>query len=102
MIDAASRGALMDKTPIATRNLINNMAGNTQQFGVREGASFKGLNEIATTKDNQRLENKISELTSLVRKLAIGQEHMKTCASTTLGCSICNSFEHPTEGCPTL
>ncbi|RDX73866.1 hypothetical protein CR513_46468, partial [Mucuna pruriens] len=38
MIDAASGGALMDKTPKATRHLISNMASNTQQFGTR-GAS---------------------------------------------------------------
>ncbi|RDX73563.1 hypothetical protein CR513_46815, partial [Mucuna pruriens] len=30
MIDAASGGALMDKTPIATGHLILNMASNTQ------------------------------------------------------------------------
>ncbi|RDY03912.1 hypothetical protein CR513_12440, partial [Mucuna pruriens] len=35
MINAASGGALMDKTPTATRHLISNMASNTQQFGIR-------------------------------------------------------------------
>ncbi|RDX70902.1 hypothetical protein CR513_49806, partial [Mucuna pruriens] len=35
MIDAASGGALMDKTPAAARHLISNMASNTQQFGIR-------------------------------------------------------------------
>ncbi|RDY05196.1 hypothetical protein CR513_10978, partial [Mucuna pruriens] len=30
MIDFASGGALMDKTPTATRHLISNMASNTQ------------------------------------------------------------------------
>ncbi|RDY00607.1 hypothetical protein CR513_16194, partial [Mucuna pruriens] len=30
MIDAASGGALMDKTPAAARHLISNMASNTQ------------------------------------------------------------------------
>ncbi|RDX76766.1 hypothetical protein CR513_43212, partial [Mucuna pruriens] len=30
MIDAASGGALMDKTPIVARHLISNMANNTQ------------------------------------------------------------------------
>ncbi|WP_265653241.1 hypothetical protein [Escherichia coli] len=32
MIDAASGGALVDKTPEAARNLIANMAANSQQF----------------------------------------------------------------------
>ncbi|XP_019183634.1 PREDICTED: uncharacterized protein LOC109178454 [Ipomoea nil] len=41
MIDAASGGALVDKTPDAARNLIANMAANSQQFVVnpRENAS---------------------------------------------------------------
>ena len=35
MIDTASGGALMDKAPIAVRQLISNMAINYQQFGTR-------------------------------------------------------------------
>ncbi|KAK7390555.1 hypothetical protein VNO78_25864 [Psophocarpus tetragonolobus] len=35
MIDVASRGALMDKTPAAARYLISNMAENSQQFSSR-------------------------------------------------------------------
>ncbi|KAL2333807.1 hypothetical protein Fmac_015020 [Flemingia macrophylla] len=36
MIDVASGGALMDKTPGATRYLISNMAENSQQFSSRK------------------------------------------------------------------
>ena len=36
MIDAASGGALVDKTPEAARNLIANMAANSQQFNTRK------------------------------------------------------------------
>ncbi|KAJ9175141.1 hypothetical protein P3X46_013722 [Hevea brasiliensis] len=35
MIDAASGGALVDKTPEEARRLIANMAANSQQFGMR-------------------------------------------------------------------
>ena len=35
MIDAASGGALVDKTSKAARNLIANMEVNSQQFGTR-------------------------------------------------------------------
>ena len=35
MIDAASGGALVEKTPEEARNLISKMAANSQQFGVR-------------------------------------------------------------------
>ncbi|RDX77469.1 hypothetical protein CR513_42405, partial [Mucuna pruriens] len=82
MIEFASGRALMDKTPVAARNLISNMASNTQNFGVRG-----------------RLENKITALTSLVRQLAIGQHHT---SPPTKVCGICTSIEHPTNVCPTL
>ena len=65
-----SGGALMDKTPIAARQLISNMTTNYQQFGTvvatpsRATASEVFVSMVA---DNQRLENKLTELTSLVR-----------------------------------
>jgi len=34
--DVASGGALVNKTPTEAKELINNMAQNTQQFGTRE------------------------------------------------------------------
>ncbi|RDX77172.1 hypothetical protein CR513_42744, partial [Mucuna pruriens] len=83
MIDAASGGALMDKMPIAARHLISNMASNTQQFGIR-GASQPRM---------------LTELTSLVRQLAVGQ-HQPSIATRV--CGICTSVEHPTDMCPTL
>ena len=36
IIDAASGGALVDKTPEAARQLISNMAANSKQFGTLE------------------------------------------------------------------
>ncbi|RDX92520.1 hypothetical protein CR513_25336, partial [Mucuna pruriens] len=72
MIDAASGGALMDKTPAAARHLISNMASNTQQFGIRGPSQTRMVNEIGAA-SNQRLENQLTELTSLVRQLAVGQ-----------------------------
>ncbi|RDX69695.1 hypothetical protein CR513_51148, partial [Mucuna pruriens] len=47
---------------------------NTQQFGIRGSPTSKIVNEVVAV-DNQRLENKIIELTSLIRQLAIGQHH---------------------------
>ncbi|RDX58938.1 hypothetical protein CR513_61944, partial [Mucuna pruriens] len=61
LIDAASGGALMDKTPAVARHLISNMASNMQQFGVRGAAP------------SRILENQLTELTSLVRKLAVSR-----------------------------
>ncbi|RDX74348.1 hypothetical protein CR513_45919, partial [Mucuna pruriens] len=98
MIDATSGGALMDKTPVATRHLISNMASNTQQFGIRGPNQPRMVNEIGVA-SNQRLENQLTELTSLVRQLAISQ-HQPTVAVKL--CGICTSVEHPTDRCPTL
>ncbi|RDY02039.1 hypothetical protein CR513_14558, partial [Mucuna pruriens] len=98
MIDAASGGALMDKTPTTTRHLISNMASNTQQFGTRGTITPRMVNEIGTI-DNPRLENQLTELTSLVRQLAIGR-HQSIAAVK--ACDICTSVEHPTDMCPTL
>ena len=46
MIDAASGGALVDKTPEAARNLITNMAADSQQFGTRLDPPSKHVNEV--------------------------------------------------------
>ncbi|RDX94339.1 hypothetical protein CR513_23287, partial [Mucuna pruriens] len=98
MIDAASGGALMDKTPAVARHLISNMASNTQQFGIRGPSQSRMVNEIGAA-SNQRLENQLTELTSLVRQLAVGQHQPATTAKV---CGICTSMEHPTDMCPTL
>ncbi|RDY00179.1 hypothetical protein CR513_16671, partial [Mucuna pruriens] len=98
MIDAASGGALMDKTPAAARHLISNMASNTQQFGIRGPNQPRMVNEIGAA-SNQRLENQLTELTSLVRQLAVGQHQPAMAAKV---CGICTSVEHPTDMCPTL
>ncbi|RDY10045.1 hypothetical protein CR513_05497, partial [Mucuna pruriens] len=98
MIDATSRGALMDKTPVAARNLISNMASNTQQFGITRLSQSQMVNEIDAA-SNQRLENQLTELTSLVRQLAVGQ-HQPAMVAKVYG--ICTFVEHPTDVCPTL
>ncbi|RDY00129.1 hypothetical protein CR513_16727, partial [Mucuna pruriens] len=98
MIDAASGGALMDKTPAAARHLISNMASNTQQFGIRGPSQSRMVNEIGIAA-NQRLENQLTEFTSLVRQLVVGQHQPVMAAKI---CGICTLVEHPTDMCPTL
>ncbi|RDX99939.1 hypothetical protein CR513_16933, partial [Mucuna pruriens] len=98
MIEAASGGALMDKMPAASRHPISNMASNTQQFGIRGVGQPRMVNEIGVV-DNLRLKNQLTELTSWVRQLAIGQ-HQPSIAARVYG--ICTSMEHPTNMCPTL
>ena len=76
MIDAASGGALVDKTHEAARNLIANMAANSQQFGTRLDPSSKHVNEVNISS----LEQQIASLTYLVHQMAVGNMQMvKTC-----------------------
>ncbi|KAL2232135.1 UNVERIFIED_CONTAM: hypothetical protein Sindi_1393500 [Sesamum indicum] len=67
LIDAASGGALFDKTPTEARKLISTMASNTQQFGVRHDDPPRKSNETQTSIQN--LESQISQLASSVGKL---------------------------------
>ncbi|XP_073137564.1 uncharacterized protein [Henckelia pumila] len=46
MLDAASGGVFVDKTPVQARNLIENMAANSQQFGTN-------MNDHAPRKNNE-------------------------------------------------
>ncbi|XP_062119029.1 uncharacterized protein LOC133832738 [Humulus lupulus] len=89
MIDAASGGALVDKTPAAARSLISNMAANSQQFGVRQEVSVKGLNET-----NSKVEQQLAQLTSMVQQMALGHQVRP--------CGICQLVGHFTDACPTL
>jgi hypothetical protein len=68
IIDAASGGALVDKTPEAACQLISNMAANSKQFGTRGDFSNKRVNGVSIS----NLENTVNDLTSLVRSLACG------------------------------
>ncbi|RDX87715.1 hypothetical protein CR513_30774, partial [Mucuna pruriens] len=88
----------MDKTPATARHLISNMASNTQQFGIKGPSQTRMVNEIGGA-SNQRLENQLAELTSLVTQLAVKRHQLALAAKV---CSICTSVEHPTDMCPTL
>ncbi|RDY07568.1 hypothetical protein CR513_08317, partial [Mucuna pruriens] len=98
LINAAIRGALMNKTPATARHLISNMASNTQQFRIKGPNQSQMVNEIGAA-SNQRLENQLTELTSLVKQLAVGQYQP---AMTAKICGICTFVDHPTDMCPTL
>ncbi|KAH9717584.1 hypothetical protein KPL71_021883 [Citrus sinensis] len=92
MIDAASGGALVDKTPEAARNLIANMAANSQQFNTRNDLlpPPKRVNEVSTNS----LEKQVSNLTSLVQQLALGQQMRP--------CGVCSMVGHATDMCPAI
>ncbi|XP_010247673.1 PREDICTED: uncharacterized protein LOC104590650 [Nelumbo nucifera] len=92
MIDGASGGVLVNKTPTQARELISNMAANAQQFGNRQKPIPRRVNEVSTSSIDQRLDT----LTSLVEKLVVGHaQQIKTCG-------ICSTMGHPTDMCPKL
>ncbi|RDX99961.1 hypothetical protein CR513_16919, partial [Mucuna pruriens] len=97
MIDTASGRVLVDKTPTTVRLLISYMTSNTQQNGIRGVSPSRMVNEISVV-DNLRLENQLTELTSLVRQLAVGQHKPSIAAKV---CGICTFVEYPTDMCPT-
>ncbi|MCI43693.1 hypothetical protein A2U01_0064931, partial [Trifolium medium] len=73
ILDAASGGALVDKTSAAAKALIENMSLNSQQFTTRHNsvAQSKGVNEIQVSSSNKALETRLNELTTLVKQLAV-------------------------------
>ncbi|XP_075473857.1 uncharacterized protein LOC142504900 [Primulina tabacum] len=92
MIDAASGGALVNKTPQEARALISNMAANAQQFSTRQDNPPRQVNEVSVTPIDQKLDS----LTSLLEKLVAGQvQQVKTCG-------VCAMVGHPTDMCPSL
>ncbi|XP_017426296.1 uncharacterized protein LOC108334878 [Vigna angularis] len=106
MIDAASGGTLMDKTPSAARNLIANMAENYQQTYTR-GSSSKGVHEMQLnaisdsvrtnmfTENNLLMGNKILELIELMRQMALGGQ----VNTVRKHCGLCASDQHFTDQC---
>ncbi|RDY06209.1 hypothetical protein CR513_09852, partial [Mucuna pruriens] len=73
-----------------TRSPLGQGCINTQQFKTRKVVTSRVMNEVGTI-DNLRLENQLTELTSVSQR------------STPLRvCGICSFMEHPTNMCPTL
>ncbi|XP_073121849.1 uncharacterized protein [Henckelia pumila] len=93
MVDVASGKVFVHKTPQDAKNLIENMAANSQQFGTnRSDPAPRRNNEVNVSS----LEQQFIELTSLVRQMAIGNgQNLKVCG-------ICAAMGHATDMCPTL
>ncbi|XP_073120623.1 uncharacterized protein [Henckelia pumila] len=92
MIDAASGGALVNKTPQEARDLISRMAANAQQFGTRQDNTPRQVNEVSAS----IIDKKLDSLTFILERLVAGQvQHVKACV-------ICSVHGHPMDMCPTL
>ncbi|XP_045822018.1 uncharacterized protein LOC123914902 [Trifolium pratense] len=65
ILDAASGGALVDKTPAAAKALIENMSLNSQQFTTRDNF-VQSVNQMQVS-SNKALETRLDDLTTLVK-----------------------------------
>nr|XP_027068970.1 uncharacterized protein LOC113694266 [Coffea arabica] len=92
IIDAASGGALVNKTPQEARELIEGMAENSQQFSTREDVPIRRVNEVETPSIQQQL----NELTAFVRQQAVRN------ASQARVCGICTGIGHSADMCPMI
>jgi len=98
MIDVASGGALGNITSAAARQLIENMALNSQQFGTRSDVIVvRGFHDVGAAEYTKKLESKIDALTTLVNQLASNQR-----APTARVCGLCTFVVHFTDSCPAL
>ena len=98
MIDAASGGALVDKTPMEAKNLIANMAANSQQFGDRYDTPLRRVNEVGVT--SSHLDQQLASLTKVVQTLATLVANI--CHAQSKPCGVCLMVGHMTDMCPTL
>ena len=75
MIDAISEGALVDKILEQARQQILNTTINSQQFGNKfDPTLIERGNEInALNTDNQWIENRLHNLTSMIRWIVMNQ-----------------------------
>ncbi|RDX79737.1 hypothetical protein CR513_39810, partial [Mucuna pruriens] len=72
MVDAASGGALMDKTPTTVRHLISNMASNTQQFGIKGGVGTSRM-----VNESEHVESALQWSTLLICALLCRKQRQK-------------------------
>ncbi|XP_075499259.1 uncharacterized protein LOC142537645 [Primulina tabacum] len=76
MIDAASGGASVNKTPQEARALISNMAANAQQFGTRQDIPPRQINETRALHYNKIQHNKLMQSTDFLDKLSVDTIHI--------------------------
>ncbi|XP_051141221.1 uncharacterized protein LOC127258426 [Andrographis paniculata] len=86
IIDAASGGALVNKTPAQAWDLIARMAENTQQFGSRDVGHMSGNKNDHTI---QSIQQQLYELTSFVRKMVVEKSNPSVQVKA---CGICTSL----------
>ncbi|CAN6677714.1 unnamed protein product [Malus baccata var. baccata] len=97
MLDASAGGALVDKTPTASKTLISNRALNAQQYegvGQRSNPRQHQVNEVSAITE---LQNQMANLTTLLSQVVEGPKVQNMAA-----CGVCSMQGHLTDKCPQL
>ncbi|KAM1502592.1 hypothetical protein ACFXTO_027915 [Malus domestica] len=97
MLEASAGGALVEKTPMATKNLIANRALNAQQYegiGQRDNPRQQQVNEVSVISE---LQNQMANLTTLLSQVV---EILKV--QSMAACGVCSMNGHLTNKCPQL
>ena len=98
MIDAASRGAMVDKTPMEAKKLIANMAVSSKQFENKHKTTLKRVNEVWVA--SSYLDQKVASLTKIVQILATSVANISHAQAKP--CVVCLMVEHMIDMCSTL
>ena len=96
MMDAASGGAIISKTPREAQDLISVMASNSQQFNTKTEISPRRVNEVSTKT------SEFEELTSLLRQTVSALNNNTPKMPRAIVCGICGVHGHLTDSCPSL
>ncbi|XP_021755965.1 uncharacterized protein LOC110721142 [Chenopodium quinoa] len=94
MVNAASGGGLVNKTPGDATRLIAELAENSRQFSQRTPARRVNLANSNTTE----LESQVADLTSMMREFMVNSRNPQQLNA----CGLCTSMGHPTDACPQL
>ena len=93
MLDAASGGSFVDKTPVQGLALIANRAANAQQYEDIRHAPQQ-VNEVSV---NSNLVDQISKLTSVLSQVLTPKG-----VGTTTTCGVCSMQGHMANQCPKI
>ncbi|XP_021747415.1 uncharacterized protein LOC110713266 [Chenopodium quinoa] len=94
MVNAASGGGLVNKTPGDATRLIAELAENSRQFSQR--TPTRRVN--AANSNTSELESQVADLTSMMREFMVNSRNPQQLNA----CGICTSMGHPTDACPQL
>ena len=93
IIDAAYGGNILNTTPVAAMEKIQEMAKGTRSFG--RTSIKRGVNAVDSNRSG--VESDIAELKDMVRRLTLqGTPHQLK------SCGICTNPSHHTDACPSL